>query len=341
MPRRAEVQAVQGGAPFSPQGIPGGVGVANEGGDAARVLLIDDSKLIRFSAQKILGNDFDIVLAEDGEAGWAQLESDPGIRVVFTDLSMPNLDGFGLLERVRGATDARIRDMPVIVVTSGEESETRQKAFDLGATDFITKPFDSVNLLARARAHTARTASASGASDDGATDPVTGLRSKAFFMEQLHRDRALAARHGHEWAVLFLELAQFREYFLKHGKEHAYEVLGEMGRIVRQHVREEDTAARVGLSQIALSVPMTGESGIGVVAQRLHRELRRAQLGGGTGLATALAAMTPDPADKAVERHLQRLGKATANVIGEHGGGMVRLKARVAGGEGAGMAAQR
>ncbi|MBA1148987.1 response regulator [Ectothiorhodospiraceae bacterium WFHF3C12] len=315
--------------------------MANQGADAARVLLIDDSKLIRFSAQKILGSDFEVVLAEDGEDGWANIESDPGIGVVFTDLSMPNLDGFGLLERVRGSADSRIRDLPVIVVTSGEEVQTRQKAFDLGATDFITKPFDSVNLLARARAHASRRAGADAGGEDGATDPVTTLRSKPFFLEQIHRDRALAARHGHEWAVLFVELAQFREFFLKHGKDRAYEVLGDMGRIVRRQVREEDTAARVGLSQIALSVPMTGESGIGVLAQRLHRALARAQLGGGNGLPVALAAMVPDPADKAVERHLQRLGRATANVIGEHGGGMVRLRPRPAAQSGQGVAAQR
>jgi diguanylate cyclase (GGDEF)-like protein len=315
--------------------------VANQGADAARVLLIDDSKLIRFSAQKILGNDYDVVLAEDGEAGWSRIESDPDVRVVFTDLSMPNLDGFGLLERVRTSTDPRIRDLPLIVVTSGEESETRQRAFDLGATDFITKPFDSVNLLARAKAHVTAGAGSRGESDDAASDPVTGLRSRAFFTEQLQRDRALAARHGHDWAILLVELAQFREYFLQYGKEASYRVLGEMGRIVQQQVREEDTAARVGLAQVALSVPMTGESGIGVVAQRLHRELTRAQLGGGTGMAVALAALTPDPGDKAVERHLQRLGRATTSVISEKGGGLVRLRPRASETAAAGVAAQR
>lgn len=119
----------------------------------------------------------------------------------------------------------------MIVVTSGEESQTRQKAFDLGATDSITKPFDSV--------------------------------------------------------------------------------------------------------------PMTGESGVGVLAQRLQRALRGARPGGGTGLGSVTAVLVPDPADRAVDRHLQRLGWATASVISEHGGGMVRLRRRPAGGAAAGLAAQR
>lgn len=309
--------------------------MANEGSAAVakpRVLLVDDSKLIRFSAQKILGSDYDLVLAEDGEAGWERIIEDDAIRLAFTDLSMPNLDGFGLLERVRTATDPRIRDLPVIVVTSGEEAETRQRAFDLGATDFINKPFDSVALVARAKAHTKGAEAGRSQQQAKATDPITGLRTREFFAEQLRRDRALAARHGHEWSILLLELAQFREYFLRYGKDPAYELLGQVGDIVLNHVRTEDTAARIGLAQIALSVPMTGEHGAGVLAQRLYRELMRAQLGAktaGKAMTPALAVCAPEPNAEDVEQHLQRLGKATASVIAKQGGGLVRLRSGV------------
>ncbi|HQV41758.1 MAG TPA: response regulator, partial [Moraxellaceae bacterium] len=60
-----------------------------------RVLMVDDSKVIRMAANKILGKDFDVVVAADGEEGWQQLLDDHSIHVVFTDLMMPVLDGLG------------------------------------------------------------------------------------------------------------------------------------------------------------------------------------------------------------------------------------------------------
>ena len=75
--------------------------MASEGGTRARLLVVDDSKLMRKAAVKMLGDEYDIVLAEDGQQAWIQLESDPTIQVLFTDLNMPVVDGYELLGRVR------------------------------------------------------------------------------------------------------------------------------------------------------------------------------------------------------------------------------------------------
>src|SRR5437660_3449882 len=119
-----------------------------------RVIVIDDSKVIRNAARKMLGVEFDVITAEDGEDGWAQIQRDASIQVVFTDLVMPGMNGYELLRDIRTAVDARIRSLPVIVVTGIEDDEVaRVRALELGATDFITKPFTTIDLLARARAH--------------------------------------------------------------------------------------------------------------------------------------------------------------------------------------------
>ena len=57
------------------------------------ILVIDDSKVIRLAAKKMLGNDYEIHLAEDGLVGWEMLQQNSNISVVFTDLMMPNLSG--------------------------------------------------------------------------------------------------------------------------------------------------------------------------------------------------------------------------------------------------------
>ena len=119
-----------------------------------RILAVDDSRVMRRAMSKVLGNTCDVTEAEHGEDAWTHLLNDPEIQVVFTDLSMPYLDGFGLLDRMRSSDDPRLQDMPVIIITGKDDDDkTKQLALDKGASDFITKPFDSVQLQARAKAH--------------------------------------------------------------------------------------------------------------------------------------------------------------------------------------------
>ena len=70
-------------------------------GNKQQLLIVDDSKVIRVTARKILRDHFETVEAVDGENAWEILNSAPPFSVVVTDLTMPNLDGYGLLERIR------------------------------------------------------------------------------------------------------------------------------------------------------------------------------------------------------------------------------------------------
>ncbi|HKV86892.1 MAG TPA: response regulator, partial [Candidatus Dormibacteraeota bacterium] len=66
-----------------------------------RVLLVDDSRIVRTTVSRLIRKSFDVREEADGEAGWQAISSDPSIVVVFSDIQMPKLDGFGLIERMR------------------------------------------------------------------------------------------------------------------------------------------------------------------------------------------------------------------------------------------------
>jgi len=113
-----------------------------------RVLIVDDSKVIRLALSKILKNDFDVVQAVDGEDGWHKLEEDNLISAVFSDVSMPHLDGFGLLDRVRSSTDVRIAEIPFIIITANDDDDDfQEKVVSSGGNDLITKPFKTKQIL--------------------------------------------------------------------------------------------------------------------------------------------------------------------------------------------------
>src|SRR5262249_19741994 len=79
-----------------------------------KVLIVDDSKFVRTTFNRILSTQFAVRECPNGEEGWQAIETDPSIVMIVSDIDMPKLDGFGLLQRVRGAKDERIRSMPVI-----------------------------------------------------------------------------------------------------------------------------------------------------------------------------------------------------------------------------------
>jgi diguanylate cyclase (GGDEF)-like protein len=250
--------------------------VSNNDDDKLRLLLADDSKLMRVSANKVLAGEFDIVFANDGEQAWQQLIDDHTIQAVFSDLTMPNLDGFGLLERVRTAEDKRINALPVIVITAGDDEAVREKAFQQGATDFVTKPFDSVDLRARARSHVNAQVQKSRLEAGSAVDPQTGLYNRRYFLERVDKDRSAAGRHGLALSLLYLELTDFRNLFMKNGKDVANEVLGQVAEIIRHEIRSEDTAAHVSLAQFALSLPFTDPDGAQRIGERLCQRIGEA-----------------------------------------------------------------
>ena len=114
-----------------------------------RVLIVDDSRMVRASIVKLIKGKFDVREEGDGEAGWQTLMLDPSVQVLISDLSMPKLDGYGLLQRVRASEIARIREMPVIMISGDEDESARNRAKEYGATDFITKGIGTSELLAR------------------------------------------------------------------------------------------------------------------------------------------------------------------------------------------------
>ncbi|RJK92443.1 response regulator [Paracoccus aestuarii] len=111
-----------------------------------RILAVDDSPTIRALVSKALRNaGFEVFLAVDGVDGVGALsEADPDL--IITDINMPRMDGFGLIENVR-ATGA-YADVPILVLTTESGADLKARARSAGATGWIVKPFEDERLIA-------------------------------------------------------------------------------------------------------------------------------------------------------------------------------------------------
>lgn len=297
----------------------------SHGPPMSRVIIVDDSKLIRNAGSKMLGSEFDVVTAEDGAAAWTLLLQDRAIEVVFTDLDMPNLNGYELLRDIRTATDARIRHLPVIVVTGVEDDDVaRVRALELGATDFITKPFATIDLLARARAHASHQRETAQLRVQTTLDPLTGLANKAGFLDRLQQDMAYARRHGQPLMLARLEIGNFRAIFLQRGKDVGERLLTHVATLLRAAIRTEDTAGRVTLGGFALALPGGEQQGIERMLERLRAGIAKDwQAIVGDGMAMELAGAIWQPplesaggvAEALDQARLSPLGGAEASFV--------------------------
>lgn len=138
-----------------------------------RVLIADDCDGTREVVAKMLGDGYESVVLDNGTSAWERIEADASIAALITDIEMPGLNGYELMERVRQSGDARVRALPIIAITGSVDNETRRRAFVCGVTGLVTKPIDSAQLLALAHAYIRpQTAAASPTPTTALPDPM-------------------------------------------------------------------------------------------------------------------------------------------------------------------------
>jgi len=244
-----------------------------------QILVVDDSRVIRRAAVKILQKEFDVVEAEDGQQAWDELQKNPRISAVFSDLGMPNMDGFQLLETIRSARDEALAKIPLIIITGAEETDgTKEKVLAMGATDFITKPFDSVSLKSRASAYINYRKEVQSLEKRIALDKLTGLCVESSFKQQADQIVAYAKRHCTEVSIVYFDIERFSEIFVKHGKSVAGQIIAKVASLINEGKRTEDIAARLGVSKFALMLPSSDLQGAEIVISRICQRVSRLKL---------------------------------------------------------------
>lgn len=112
-----------------------------------KLLIVDDSELNRDILKEILGSSYDYLEAENGTQAIQILEVHPEIDLMLLDINMPQMNGFQVLEHMREFQ--WIDEVPVVMISSEESVEIMRKAYDLGITDYISRPFDAVIVKKR------------------------------------------------------------------------------------------------------------------------------------------------------------------------------------------------
>ena len=246
------------------------------------VLIIDDSEPIRRHVVDFLQsmNVFERYFeAADGISGLKVLIEDyPQIDLVLCDLEMPGIDGFKFLD-IKHKTKPEFDEIPVIMLTSRGEIEKRIMGLDLGASDYLVKPFDDGELLARVRVqlkikHLQDQLRRNNLDLErlSNTDVLTSLYNRRHFMDLFEKEYERAARYDVPLAFVMIDIDFFKKINDKLGHQVGDQILCQVASILQRGLRTGDVVGRYGGEEFALLLPQTTLEG-GVAAAERYRRL--------------------------------------------------------------------
>jgi diguanylate cyclase (GGDEF)-like protein len=265
---------------------------------SSSVLIIDDSVTVRDQIIKTLEK-FSLFTryyeAEDGLGGFKKLLSSP-VDIILCDLEMPRIDGFKFLSMLKARPD--IQDVPVIILTGMDDRERKIKGLEQGASDYITKPFDPEELVARVKVHLKikKLQDELKRSNElllelSNTDHLTGLFNRRYMMEALDKELQRSRRKGGNLSLIMLDIDHFKLVNDNYGHQQGDLVLQQVALLLQKELRSYDCAARYGGEEFVAILPDSSLKDVVFVADRIRLAVQGTRFNGPLAKLTLTASL--------------------------------------------------
>ena len=245
--------------------------------DHFKILIADDSAVYRKLLEQQALSLGTVLVAKTGREALEIFEREQPALII-TDWVMPDATGIELCQRIREAAGSGYTY--IIILTSNSEKQNVVKALSAGADDYLTKPFDSDELLARARVgmrlielHREIGAKNRLLQELALTDSLTDLPNRRAVVDWTERQAGGAARHGFPLWLVLIDLDHFKSVNDNHGHAAGDEVLKRFGAILRSNTRCSDICGRIGGEEFVQVVTHSDENGVRIVTERIRSQL--------------------------------------------------------------------
>jgi two-component system cell cycle response regulator len=236
-----------------------------------RVLVIDDSDHIhKLVKARLRAEGLEVTCEQEPECGIERVIADlPDL--VLLDVDMPQMDGFEVCRRLKEHPTTRY--IPIIFLTGTTGTDAKVRGLDLGAVDYVTKPFDDVELRARVRAALRTKRLQDMLEQQSFLDGLTGLWNRAYLDRRLEAEMNVARRYGREMSLVLVDIDRFKRINDQHGHLFGDVVLQGVAECLHEFARRSDIVARYGGEEFGLLLPDTPIRGAMGVAERLREGL--------------------------------------------------------------------
>jgi len=248
-----------------------------------KILVVDDVAVnVQLLTTYLTSVGYEVFTARDGQEALDKvIETQPDL--ILLDVMMPKLNGFEVCERLK--TDPTTKIIPVIMVTALNEIEDKIKATEAGADDFVSKPFNKLELLTRVKSllrikqlHDelrAKVRELEQARERlrqlAITDGLTGLYNHRYLKEHLEQELLRANRHQSRVSVVMLDIDHFKKFNDAFGHPAGDTILRAIARLLKDNIRKIDIAARYGGEEFCLVLIETNKTAAAVAAEKVRR----------------------------------------------------------------------
>ena len=241
-----------------------------------RVLIIDDSpEAILMARARLAKENLDVCCTGSGRGGLeAARRERPDL--ILLDVEMPDLSGFDVCRQLKA--DPELCMIPVIFLTASNSVADRVRGLDVGAVDYVTKPFDAFELRARVRAALRTKHLQDLLIHHAHIDPLTGLANRRALMERLQQEWERLQRHGGSLAFIMADVDHFKRINDVHGHNTGDRMLCEVAKAIASACRRSDFPTRYGGEEFAVLVPAEDAAGAAALAERCRRRVAEIRL---------------------------------------------------------------
>ena len=253
----------------------------------ANILVADDTEALRKTIKLILTESGLVESCFEARTGLEALKVlvEEKVDLVICDVVMPELDGFKFL--AAKAQRPQMNEIPVLMLTSQEDVTLKIKSLEQGASDYIVKPFDEGELLARVKVHlklkflqdelkkkNAELQELSG------IDQLTGVSNRRRFMEFFDREFFRSRRHRNELSFAIFDVDFFKQVNDRFGHLVGDAVLVQIVRMIEKSIRLSDIIGRYGGDELIVLLPQTDLEGALLLAERIRTQIENFEFPG-------------------------------------------------------------
>ncbi len=241
--------------------------------EKAFLLVVDDNEMNRdILSRRLKRQGYMVAVAEDGYQALKMIKAQQ-FDLVLLDIMMPGMDGYEVCRRIK--SEPQTSGIPIIFITSMSEIQNKTKGFELGAVDYITKPFDVMEVKARVKTHLSLTLANKKLHQLAEIDFLTNIYNRRIFLRFLEAEINKATRYSKSFSLIMFDIDHFKAVNDTYGHDVGDYVLKTTVDIIKKDIRRTDVFVRYGGEEFIIMLPEIAIEGAKLCAENTRATIEQ------------------------------------------------------------------
>lgn len=241
------------------------------------ILVVDDMTTTLLLLHDLLKDTYEVKIAKSGTKALEILESPNDIDLILLDIEMPDINGYDVCKRIKN--NETIKNIPIIFITGRTSQEDEEHGLNLGAIDYITKPFNKAIVKLRIKNYLNLKIKNDMLEKLSMYDGLTNIRNRRFFDETFEKTFSEIKRDKKSLAVLMIDIDFFKPYNDNYGHGQGDETLRKVAKALEKTIkRASDFVARYGGEEFVILLKDINKDGVEAVANNLLNAIRELKI---------------------------------------------------------------